>query len=139
MDGRAFLAVAKELVQGATEAHWRAAAGRAYYALMLEGWATLLRWGLVIPARESIHNYVRLRFRYATDVDLRKVGDELEWIGRLRNQADYQPTITGPFKNALRVSQAILGAEDSLVRIDQVDTDSTRRAAAIAGIRARWP
>jgi hypothetical protein len=83
MEGRAFLDVASELVLGATEAHWRAAAGRAYYALMLEGWTALLRWGFVVPPRDSIHSYVRLRFRYATDTDLRKVADALDQLGKL--------------------------------------------------------
>jgi hypothetical protein len=139
MDGRAFLDVAKELVSGSTEAHWRAAAGRAYYALMLEGWAALLRWGFAVPPREPIHMFVRLRFRYATDRDLKKLGDALDSLGKLRNQADYQPTNPGPFKNALRVSQAIVEAEQNLVRLDQVDADATRRAAAIVGIRAQFP
>ena len=106
---------------------------------MLEGWAALLRWGFVVPPREPIHRFVRLRFSYATDPDLNRVGDALDWLGRLRNQADYQPNTPGPFKNALRVSQAIGDAEGSLLRLDQVETDATRRAVAIAGIRTNLP
>jgi len=49
MDGRAFLGVAQEMALGRTEAHWRAAVGRAYYALMLEGRDFLQRWGFVPP------------------------------------------------------------------------------------------
>jgi hypothetical protein len=41
MDGRSFLDVATDLAAGPTEAHWRAAAGRAYYALFHEGLAAL--------------------------------------------------------------------------------------------------
>ena len=42
MDGRAFLEVARELARGDTEAHRRTAAGRTYYALMLEARDVLL-------------------------------------------------------------------------------------------------
>lgn len=44
MNGRAFLEVARGLAQDATEAHWRSALGRAYYALLLEARDLLLRW-----------------------------------------------------------------------------------------------
>ena len=37
MRGREFLDLAKEIIRGATEKHWRGTAGRAYSALMLEG------------------------------------------------------------------------------------------------------
>jgi hypothetical protein len=36
MQGKEFLLLAKEIFAGGTERHWRGAAGRAYYALMLE-------------------------------------------------------------------------------------------------------
>lgn len=139
MNGRAFLDVAKELVQGTTEAHWRAAAGRAYYALMLEVWDALSRWGFVVPPREPIHTFVRLRCRYAADPDLKRVGDAVDWLGRLRNHADYQPATPGPFQRSLRVKQAIAEAEAGLVRPDQIDGDATRRTASIASIRVNFP
>src|SRR5438552_14087952 len=77
MDGRAFLDIARELNRGGTEAHWRAAAGRAYYALFLEGRTTLERWGFVPGRRDPIHSFVRLRFDYAPDPDLKEVGKAL--------------------------------------------------------------
>ncbi len=90
MDGRAFLVVARELLQGATEAYWRAAAGRTYYALMLEARELLGRWGLSCPPRDDIHKFVRLRLLYSADPDLKHVGVTLERLGRLRNVADYE-------------------------------------------------
>src|SRR6516162_4102152 len=64
MKGRAFLTVAEELVRGSSEAHWRAAAGRAYYGLLLEGLATLDDWGILNSTRQSVHAFVRLRLTY---------------------------------------------------------------------------
>jgi hypothetical protein len=139
MDGKAFLDVARELCRGLSEAHWRTAAGRAYYALLLEGWAALLRWGFVTPPHQSMHVFVRLRFNYAADPDLKQIGFSLDRLSRLRNQADYQPTILGPFQDANRVNQAVQTAEDSLGLINQVEADVNRLAAAIAGIRANFP
>ena len=67
MDARAFLDVAERLVQGQTEADWRTAAGRAYYGLMQEMLAALLRWGFGPPRRDRVHTFVRLHFIYAAD------------------------------------------------------------------------
>src|ERR671933_661171 len=89
MNGRDFLDVARELSRGTTEAHWRAAAGRAYYALLLEGWATLEQWGFKV-AKQQVHALVRLKFTYANNADLRAIGDALDELVRLRNEADYQ-------------------------------------------------
>jgi hypothetical protein len=139
MDGRAFLDVAKELAQGATEAHWRAAAGRTYYASMLEGWSALLHWGFTVPARQPLHSFVRMRFNYAADADLQEIGRALDSLSWLRNQADYHLTSPGPFPNALQVRQAIVRAEGGVVRLDQVEADHSRRAAVIADIRTKFP
>jgi hypothetical protein len=133
MDGRAYLDVARDLAAGSTEAHWRTAAGRVYYAVLHEGLTALLRWGFTIPPRENLHAFVRLGFVFAIDPDLKTVGRALEYLSKLRNQADYQLANLGPFATGTRVAQAL--ADAAIARLDQIDGDPTRRAAAIATIR----
>jgi hypothetical protein len=67
MKGRAFLGAAREMAAGTTEDRWRTAAGRAYYALMLEGREALRRWGFSVPPRHNVHAFVRLRLVFAAD------------------------------------------------------------------------
>src|SRR6267378_2209099 len=89
MQGKDFLALAREIFAGATERHWRGAAGRAYYALLLEGREALFRWGFALPPRDNVHSFVRLRFSFAADADMKAIGKALDKLSRLRNQADY--------------------------------------------------
>jgi hypothetical protein len=139
MDGREFLGTARRLVQSPIEADWRAAAGRSYYALLHEGLAALQRWGFVMPPRDPVHSFVRLRFVFAQDRDLKVVGYALEELVRLRNQADYRLEKPGPFADAIPTQQAIGTAQNSIDILDQIEVDSNRRAAAIAAIRAAYP
>jgi len=139
MDGSRFLEVARQLVRGTTEAHWRTASGRAYYALMLEGRELLNRWGFVAPPRDQVHSFVRLRFTYAADQDLKQVGRALEELGRLRNQADYELASGPRFQTASKAQQAVQQAQDKLSLLKLVDADPPRRSAAITDIRARFP
>jgi hypothetical protein len=135
MDGRAFLAVALDLAAGPTEAHWRAAAGRAYYALFHECLSALGRWGFSLPGRDRAHAVVRLRFTYATDADVKAIGWALDSLVRSRNEADYRLTTPGSFTSPWAAEQAIDEARAAIALLDQINGDPHRRAAAIASIR----
>jgi hypothetical protein len=139
MDGRAFLAVAQRLAQVQTEADWRTAAGRAYYALMLECLETLQRWGFAPLPRDNVHPWVRLRLIYAANPDVRGIGSALEDLGTLRNQADYHPRKIGPFASPGVVQQAVVDAGTMISLLDQIERDPARQAAAIAAIRTTIP
>ena len=139
MHGREFLGTARRLVPNSNEADWHAAAGRAYYALLHEARVALQRWGFSLPPKDQVHAFVRLRFVYAQDRDLKVIGYALEELVKLRNQADYRIEKSGPFAHAVPVQQAIHSAQDCIDTLDLNETDVTRRTAAIAAIRAAFP
>jgi hypothetical protein len=139
MQGRAFIDLAPGILAGNTEAHRRGAAGRAYYGLMLECRDALLRWGFKQPARDSVHSFVRLRFSYAAEPDLKKIGRVLEDLAKLRGRADYDLSLHVDFVSNVPGQQAIDDARAALNLLDAIDTDPVRQAAAIAAVRKAFP
>jgi hypothetical protein len=134
MDGRALLDVARELAAGSSEAHWRSSVGRAYYALLHEVLDSLRRWGFTLPPRDKVHTFARLKLIYATDTDLKRIGLTLETLGRLRNAADYQLSLLGPFGSARIAAQALSDAEASVALLHALEATPARRAAAVGSI-----
>ena len=129
MKGRAFLKVARELQGSATEAHRRTIAGRAYYALMLEARDLLDRWGITSPPRDKLHQFVRLKLLYSSDVGLKRVGTMLERLGKLRNEADHELTDgRHRFDSADSTRNLAQLAADAIA---DLDGDQVRRDAAI--------
>ncbi len=134
MDGRDLLDEARELAAGSSEAHWRSSVGRSYYALLHEVLGMLRHWGFSLPPRDKVHIFARLKLVYATDSDLKHVGLTLEALGRLRNTADYQLLLTGPFVSARIAVSALADAEATIALLDALESDPVRRAAAAGSI-----
>jgi uncharacterized protein (UPF0332 family) len=126
---------ARDLVNGPTEAHLRAAAGRAYYAAFQEAHSALKRWGVNLPPKQNIHASVRLRFLYAGDPDAKTIGRWLDDLVNLRNEADYQLASPGRFRTEEDATLAIVKAGDLIDLLDAIEADPARRAGAIASIR----
>lgn len=132
MQGRAFLEVARAVVAGSTEAHWRAAVIHAYYALFLECRDALIRWRVAIAPRQNAHSAVRLRFVYASDPDLKRLGDALDKWCPLRNDASYNLRALAKFANDRLAQESIKEVTASLALLDAIESDPPRRAAVIA-------
>ena len=134
MNGRAFLGPAEDLAAGPGEAHRRSAAGRAYYAIFQEAFASLKRWGFRVPPRENVHAYVRLRFAYSSDPDARRIGDTLDNLSRLRNMADYQLAEVDAFRTSKAAYQAINDSRSAIALLDAIEADPDRRAGVVGTI-----
>ena len=134
MDGRTLLDVGRELAGASTEAHWRSSVGRTYYALLHEVLAALGRWGFALPPRDKVHSFARLKFVYATDPDLKRFGLTLEALGRLRNVADYQLGLSGPFASPRIAVSVLTDAESAVALLDAIEADPARRAGAVRTI-----
>jgi hypothetical protein len=139
MLGRAYLELAREILKGGTEVHWRGALGRAYYGLMLECREALFRWGFPLPPRENVHNFVRLRFSVPAHADLKRIGDVLDPLCRLRNRSDYDLSAVPAFASGAIAQQAVQDVALAIALLDAIDGDPARRAAAVAAIRAAFP
>jgi hypothetical protein len=135
MDGRALIDVGRELAAGSTEAHWRSSVGRAYYALLHEVLGALRRWGFALPPRDKVHTFARLKFVYATDPDLKRIGLTLKALGRLRNAADYQLGTPGPFSSPKIAAAALSDAGSAITLLDAIGADPARRAGALRTIQ----
>ncbi len=134
MDGRALLDVGREMAAGSTEAHWRSSVGRAYYGLLHEVLGALRHWSFALPPRDKVHSFARIKFVYATDPDLKRIGLTLEALGRLRNAADYQLATSGPFVSPRIAASALRDAESALALLDAIEADPARCAGAVRTI-----
>jgi hypothetical protein len=132
MRGKAFLDVARDLQPKAAEPYWRATVIHAYYALILECRDALTRWGISISPRQNVHSAVRLRFLYASDPELKQIGSALDDWGRHRNEASYNLAPLRKFTTNSLAQRSIVEVTAVLDLLDAIESDSIRRAAAVA-------
>jgi len=114
MDARNFLTTADQLAQGATEADWRSAVSRAYYAVFHVARRLFTTCGFTVPRADRAHSYLWLRLCNSGDAVVQRAGADLNALRRLRNHADYdvdrplpQATALAQAQNARRVLQAL--------------------------------
>src|SRR5262245_24124149 len=89
MDGAAFLAVADDLLRGESEAEWRSAVSRAYYAAFHVARELLGVCGFRMPYSAQPHAYVSNRLRASAFPEVAEAGRELAELRSDRNWADY--------------------------------------------------
>ena|SRR5437868_4846584 len=139
MDAREFLTVARDTSQRATEAYWRTAASRAYYAVMLVIRDAFLRWGLSKPSPTIVHQSVRQRLYTSRDPDMKTIGRLLDRLRDLRLIADYETTAAPSFATNAEAIVTVQRAEKVLSLFDAIDSHVGRRKAILAEIQRVFP
>ncbi len=82
---------------------------------------------------------MRLRFTFPANPDVKQIGDVVEELGRLRNQADYDLSALAVFSAPAWTQHAIQNATTALALLDAIEADPSRQAAAIVAIRKAFP
>lgn len=123
MNGRAFLTLARQLASDPTEAAWRSAISRGYYAAFHVAREVLTSLGFGVPFADRAHAYLWLRLSNCGDPPLLKAGTELNNLRRHRNQADYDLQV--PFNQAFAQAR-VQAAERIIQALDAAAAEPTR-------------
>jgi uncharacterized protein (UPF0332 family) len=93
-----FLLLATRLAPGATEADWRTAVSRAYYAAFHVARRLLTDLNFTVPRADRAHQYLVFRLSNCGEPVVEQAGRDLDTLRRLRNRADYDevPALTQP-------------------------------------------
>ncbi len=96
MNWRDFLLLATRLATGTTEADWRTAVSRAYYAAFHVARRLFADLNFTVPRADRAHQYLVFRLSNSGESAVEQVGRDLETLRRLRNRADYDevPALT---------------------------------------------
>jgi uncharacterized protein (UPF0332 family) len=129
MNGRDFLPLAIQLAGGTTEAEWRTAVSRAYYASFHVARRLLSDLGFTVPRADRAHQYLVFRLSNSGEAPVEQVGRDLDTLRRLRNRADYdetpalpQPQATASAQLAEHIIQTLDNARLEPVRTQITDT-----------------
>ncbi len=129
MNFRDYLAVAATLARGKTEAEWRSATSRAYYAAFHAGRQFLLSLQFRVPKADRAHAYVWMRLSNAGDAGVCHAGSDLSSLRGYRNEADYDelpPQPQGQAQGNVALATAVLQALDAAliepIRTQVMDT-----------------
>jgi len=96
MNPRDFLTLANALAAGTTEAAWRSAVSRAYYAAFHAARLLLRDLGFRTPRGDQAHAYLWMRLSNCGNARLEAAGQKLQDLRRERNRADYDLDIPLP-------------------------------------------
>jgi uncharacterized protein (UPF0332 family) len=116
MDFSDFLGLAITLRDGATEAEWRSASSRAYYAAFHVARRLLHRLGFAVPRADRAHAYLWLRLANAGHPDVRLAGNRLNHLRGERNAADYdehRPWVQVSAARHVQTAEVVIQAVDA--------------------------
>ncbi len=132
MDDTGFLNVADALSAGDTEAEWRSAISRAYYAAFHKARSLLLRYGFRVPQGDQAHAYLWLRLSNAGHPDVMNAGRNLNHLRGVRNLADYDFNTSIEQMEALELFQR---ATDIIQLLDDLAKETTIRDRVLDAIK----
>ena len=123
MNWRDFLLLATRLANGSTEADWRTAVSRAYYATFHVARRLLADLSFTVPRADRAHQYLVFRLSNCGEAAVEQAGRDLETLRRLRNRADYDevPALTQP-----QAAAAAQLAEDIIRVLDAARQEPAR-------------
>ena len=128
MDARTFLSTADQLAQGATEADWRSAVSRAYYAVFHVARQLFTACNFTVPRADRAHSYLWMGLCNCGEAAVQRAGAALDALRRLRNHADYdvarpllQATALTQVQNARQVLQALDAAAQEPLKTQITD------------------
>jgi uncharacterized protein (UPF0332 family) len=123
MNWRDFLLVATRLAAGTTEADWRTAVSRAYYAAFHVARRLFADLRFAVPRADRAHQYLVFRLSNCSEPGVEQGGRDLETLRRLRNRADYDeaPPVTRP-----QATAAVQMAEGIIQVLDAARQEPTR-------------
>jgi uncharacterized protein (UPF0332 family) len=116
MNWRDFLLLATRLGAGTTEADWRTAVSRAYYAAFHIARRSFADSGFSVPRADRAHQYLVFRLSNSGEAVVEQAGRELDTLRRLQNRADYDetPALTQPQAvAAVQIADGIIRAIDA--------------------------
>jgi uncharacterized protein (UPF0332 family) len=111
MNWRDFLLLAARLAAGSTEADWRTAVSRAYYAAFHIARQLFVDLQFTVPRADRAHQYLVFRLSNCGEPAVEQAGRDLETLRRLRNRADCDatPAVTqGQAAAAVQLAEGII-------------------------------
>jgi uncharacterized protein (UPF0332 family) len=132
MKPRDFLELADTLCTEITEAAWRTAVSRAYYAAFHTARQLLRQCGFAVPPADQAHAYLWLRLANSGHPDVQRAGNDLSILRHIRNWADYD--LDRPMDHATAFGQVQAG--DSIIQLlEQVAGEPTVREPVIEAMK----
>jgi uncharacterized protein (UPF0332 family) len=109
MDAREFHTLAQQLSLAATEAAWRSAVSRAYYAAFHVARQLMEDLGFTVPHADRAHGYLWLRLANCGNLQVEQAANALKDLRRNRNWADYD--LARPLGQLFSQNQGSLAAQ----------------------------
>jgi uncharacterized protein (UPF0332 family) len=127
MNFRDYWTLADALARGITEAEWRSACSRSYYAAFHVARLLLLNLNFRVPRADRAHGYLWLRLSNAGHAGTERAGRLLGDLRQERNRADYDERRTITQATAIRnvqEAEKVIHALD-FAAIDPIRTQIT--------------